>query len=370
MAKVVLSSNTSWYLYNYRRNTIAAFQAAGHEVICLAPRDAYSDRLESELGAAFIELEMDNQGNSPLQDLLLLFRFFAVYWRLKPIAVFNFTVKNNIYGTFATALLRIPAINNISGLGTAFIHPGWVGRVVRVLYRLSQPLAWRVFCQNVEDYKLLTSNKLVAARKLVLLPGSGVDLNRFRPVLESAREDRFRFLYLGRMLADKGLFELIEAFAQVRPERDCDLWLAGFSDAKNNSAISEAELAAWAQNPGICWLGPTDAPEELISQVDCVVLPSYREGLPRTLLEANAMEVPVIATDVPGCRSVVSDGDNGLLCTPRSVESLRLAMLAMLSLSPQQRQEMGRAGRDRVIRDYDEQLVIRRYVGVLTELGG
>lgn len=370
MPRLVLSANTSWYLYNYRRNTIRSFQEAGHQVICVAPRDDYSQRLQSELGAKYIELKMDNQGNNPLRDFMLVCRFLGIYWRERPAAVFHFTVKNNIYGTFAASLLLLPAINNISGLGTAFIHPGWVGRVVRSLYRLSQPLARRVFCQNEEDYQLLVSNKLVSARKLILLPGSGVDLQRFRPQLQQRGPHIFRFLFIGRMLADKGLYELVQAFQELREEKDCELWLAGFSDAKNNSAISSQQLEAWQRDYGVKWIGPTDRAEELMAQVDCVVLPSYREGLPRTLLEANAMEIPVITTDVPGCRTVVSDGVNGLLCTPRSVESLHLAMMALLRLTPQARELMGREGRDRVSRDFDEQLVIRRYLDALNEVLG
>lgn len=372
MRRVVLSANTSWYLYNYRRNTIVALQRAGCEVTCLAPRDEYSQRLVDELGVGYIHLKMDNQGSHPLRDLTMMLALMKHYFKLKPQLIFQFTIKNNIYGTLAAAAAGAPVVNNVSGLGTAFIRRGWVGRIVRLLYRLSQPLAYRVFCQNPEDYQLLVQSKLVSERKLYLLPGSGVDLDRFRPGLRQISPGTFRFLYLGRMLADKGLYELIEAFSEVREEMGdhCELWLSGFAGARNATAIDDEQMERWAQLPGVHWLGATDKAEQVLAQVDCLVLPSYREGLPRSLLEANAMELPVVTTDVPGCRNVVTDGVNGLLCTPRSAESLYLAMLALLRMTPEQRLTMGREGRARVMRDFSESVVIRSYLTALEEVCG
>ncbi|MCK9503426.1 MAG: glycosyltransferase family 4 protein [Porticoccaceae bacterium] len=356
---VTLSANTSWYLFNFRRSTILRLQSEGYRVVCLSPQDDYSARLEAELGCQWLPLTMDNKGSNPLRDAFLFRQFIRCYKKLRPIAAFHFTIKNNIYGTWAARLLNIPAINNVSGLGTAFIRSGVVAAIVRMLYKTSQPLAHRVFCQNEEDYQLLVEQKLVPVSRLQLLPGSGVDLQRFHPGLRQSHGDSFRFLYAGRMLADKGLYELIEAFTTLYLSRqDCALWLCGFTDADNVSAISESRLQAWAKLPGVTWLGASDNMEHIYAQVDAVVLPSYREGMPRSLLEAGAMGLPVVTTNVPGCRNLVAHGDNGLLCEPKNSQSLQLAMAALLNMPENDRKRLGDNSRHLIERAYSEDLVV------------
>jgi glycosyltransferase involved in cell wall biosynthesis len=356
---VCLSSNTSWYLYNFRASTVRRLRAEGYCVVCIAPEDDYSQKLVADLGCEWLPLRMSNQGSNPIRDAAVIYQFYRYYRRLRPAAVLHFTIKNNVYGTWAARLLGIPAINNVSGLGTAFIRGGLVSAIVRLLYKTSQPFAYRVFCQNEEDFAQLVDSKLVARHSIELLPGSGVDLERFNPALRTPHTGPFRFLYAGRMLADKGLFELIAAVNAINADGiHCSLWLSGFADVDNISAISHQQLTYWAQQPGIEWLGPTDAIEQIYGAVDCVVLPSYREGMPRSLLEAGAMGLPVVTSNVPGCRNIVNDGYNGLLCEAKSSASLQLAMLNMLRLSGEEREEMGANGRALVTRKYDEHRVV------------
>jgi glycosyltransferase involved in cell wall biosynthesis len=368
MKKVTLSSNTSWYLFNFRASTIQALLDKGYRVVCLSPEDEYSERLV-EMGCDWVPLPMDNKGSSLLNDTVLVMRLVSHYRALKPVAAFHFTIKNNVYGTWAAMLNGIPAVNNVSGLGTAFIHKGYVSLMVRVLYRLSQPLAHRVFCQNEEDHRLLRESRLVPSHRLGLLPGSGVDLQRFHPDLQMKNSGPFRFLYAGRMLADKGLHELLEAVLRINKERTrCELWLCGFVGVENVSAISRDILEEWSGRPGVRWLGPSDRIEEVYAQVDCVVLPSYREGMPRSLLEAGAMGLPVVATHVPGCRNIVTHGVNGLLCEPRDVESLQKALEKMIELGTEDQYRMGSAGRKRVEEEFDERLVVKAVLDVLEGL--
>ncbi len=210
---VTISSNTSWYLYNFRASTIRRLLAEGYRVVCLSPEDDYSQKLIGDLGCEWVPLIMNNQGSNPFRDAGLVYQFWRYYRQLKPVAALHFTIKNNVYGTWAARTLGVPAINNVSGLGTAFIRSGLVPTIVRMLYKTSQPFAHRVFCQNEEDFAQLVESKLVAPKQLELLPGSGVDLDRFNPSLREAHTGPFRFLYAGRMLADKGLNELIAAVA-------------------------------------------------------------------------------------------------------------------------------------------------------------
>jgi glycosyltransferase involved in cell wall biosynthesis len=368
IATVTLSANTSWYLFNFRRSTIVRLLADGYRVVCLSPQDSYSARLETELGCQWLPLEMDNKGSNPWRDARLFWQFIRFYKKIRPVAAFHFTIKNNIYGTWAARLLGIAAINNVSGLGTAFIRSGVVAKIVRILYKTSQPLAHRVFCQNEEDYQLLVEQKLVPVSRLTLLPGSGVDLQRFHPGLKQSHGSCFRFLYAGRMLADKGLYELIAAFTAVYAEReDCALWLCGFCDAQNVSAIAETRLQAWAKLPGVTWLGATDNMEHIYAQVDAVVLPSYREGMPRSLLEAGAMGLPVIATNVPGCRNLVEHGYNGLLCEPKDSNSLQAALQRLLAMPENERKRLGDNGRRLVERAYSEDLVVEAAIKALPD---
>ena len=383
---ITLSANTSWYLFNFRAATIRALVAAGYRVVCLSPPDAYGQRLPS-LGCEWLPLPMDNAGTHPLRDLALLGRFVRHYRRLRPTVAFHFTIKNNVYGTWAARALGSVAVNNVSGLGTAFIRPGPVAAVVRTLYRLSQPLAYRVFCQNAEDFDLLRARRLVPADRLALLPGSGVDLQRFHPRLREEGGARsaatpaapgapLRLLYAGRMLADKGLHPLIEAVDRINAGAKgtkglrCQLALCGFAGASNVSAIDEATLQQWAQRPGVRWLGPSDDMPAVYAQADAVVLPSYREGMPRSLLEAAAMGLPVVATNVPGCRHIVTHGVNGLLCEPRSADALYDALHQLLAMTPAQRAALGAAGRARVEAEFDEQLVVKAALGVVEEVLG
>ena len=356
---ICLSSNTSWYLYNFRASTVRRLRADGFRVVCIAPEDGYSKKLVADLGCEWLPLRMSNQGSNPLRDAAVIYQFYRYYRRLRPAAALHFTIKNNVYGTWAARLLGIPAINNVSGLGTAFIRGGLVSAIVRLLYKTSQPFAHRVFCQNEEDFAQLVDSKLVRRHSIELLPGSGVDLERFNPALHTPHTGPFRFLYAGRMLADKGLFELIAAVNAINAGGiQCALWLSGFADVDNVSTISHQQLTRWAQQPGIAWLGPTDTIEDVYSAVDCVVLPSYREGMPRSLLEAGAMGLPVVTTNVPGCRNIVTDGYNGLLCEAKSSSSLQLAMLDMLQMTDNERRAMGANGRALVAQQYDEHKVV------------
>jgi len=362
-ATVTLSANTSWYLYNFRAATIRRLRREGYRVICLAPRDTHSDKLAAELDCEWRPLAMDNQGSNPLNDLRLVLQFYRYYRALRPVAALHFTLKNNIYGTWAARLLSVPAINTVSGLGTAFIRPGLVSFVVRSLYRASQPFAQRIFCQNAHDLALLAESGLAPRERLALVPGSGVDLQRFHPALKTGHDGPFRFLYAGRMLTDKGLHELIAALDDInRDGVRCHLWLSGFAGAQNVSAVDERQLSAWGARADIDWLGPTDRMERVYAAVDCVVLPSYREGMPRSLLEAGAMGLPVVTTDVPGCRDIVTHGFNGLLCQARDRESLAQAMQAMLTMPEAQRCLLGENGRRRVEEQFADSLVVEATV--------
>lgn len=360
---IILSANSSRYIYNFRSSTVKAFIDKGYKVICLAPKDDFSNRLNS-LGCELINIRIDNKGTNPFKDIFLLLRMLYIYKKINPKVVFHFTIKNNIYGTIAAYLTNTKAVNNITGLGTAFIHKNLTSFFVKLLYKISQPLASSVYCQNQDDYEYLLKEKLVPKSILKKLPGSGVDVSRFTPELKNKYPETykdFRFLFSGRILADKGFYELIAAMDEINNEEiRCNLWVCGFVDDLNKSSISLEQVIEYQKNyEWFIWLGSVDAIEETLAQVDCLVLPSYREGMPRSVLEACSLEIPVVATNVSGCRNIISHNFNGLLCEPRNTNSLKSALELMLNFSLDRRKEMGKSGRERILKYYDEKFVVQ-----------
>ena len=374
--KIVIVVNSSWNLLNFRSGLIRALVAEGYEVVAVAPDDAYSACL-SELGCRFVALPMDNQGTHPLHDLLLTFRFWLLLRRERPNVLLAYTVKPNIYGSLAARLLGIPVVNNIAGLGAVFIKGDWLVRLVRGLYRLSLRRSAKVFFQNRDDRALFIDAGMVKPEQTDLLPGSGIDLTRFsgneKSSMSSAKDvaRAFRFLLIARMLRDKGVVEYVAAAKQIRarwPNVECGL--LGFLDVQNPAAISTEEMNAWVAEGDVRYLGVSDDVRLEIAQADCIVLPSYREGTPRTLLEAAAMAKAIITTDAVGCREVVDDGVNGYLCQVRDADDLAAKMHAMLGLSVAERAAMGQAGRKKMELQFDEKIVINKYLQVVGELIG
>ncbi len=389
--KILICLNTAWNLLNFRGGLIRALVAQGYEVVAVAPNDSYAPRLAA-LGCRFVPLPMDNQGTHPGRDAVLLWRFVRLLMRERPDVYLGYTVKPNVYGSLAARFLNITVVNNIAGLGAVFIKQGWLVRVVRKLYSVALARSAKVFFQNDDDRQLFIAGGLVRAEVTALLPGSGIDLARFAVPDVMASEARqswsaeymdchgasaprnddstgFRFLLIARMLWDKGVGEYVEAAKLIHerwPQAEC--CLLGFVDAQNPTAISAAQMQAWVAQGVVKYLGVSDDVRVEIAAADCIVLPSYREGTPRTLLEAAAMGRPIITTDAVGCREVVDDGINGLLCKVQDANDLADKMAQMLSLSQAQRTEMGLRGRAKMEAEFDEQIVIAKYLDVISEL--
>lgn len=366
---LVISINASWNILNFRLGLIAALQRRGWRVVALSPSDNYSPRLAAH-GIEHVPIAVDSAGLSPLRDLGLLLDYRRQLRRIRPAAFLGFTAKPNVWGSLAANSLGIGVINNISGLGTAFIEPGPLRQLVSFLYRIALRRSAAVFFQNPDDRDLFLAARLVRPEQARLLPGSGIDLDHFRPVAaRSGRDGPFTFLMMGRLLRQKGVREYVEAARIVRRQvPDARFRLLGFVDAPNRSAIPRDEVDGWIAEGLIDFAGETGDVRPHIAAADCVVLPSYREGLPRALLEGAAMSRPLIASDVPGCRQLVEEGVNGLLCAVGDAASLAEAMLKMIRLSDAERAAMGAAGRARAERDYGEQRVIHAYLRALDEL--
>lgn len=360
---VVITSNTSWYLYNFRKNTILALLKEGYRVVSVSPKDDYSQKLV-DLGVEYQHIEIDQGGTNPIKDMRTFFGFISLYRKLRPDAVLNFTPKNNIYSTLAASLFGAKSVNNIAGLGMVFINENITAKLVRFLYKISQPKAHTIFFQNNEDRELFTNHRLAPLEITDRVPGSGVDLTRFS-LSPSDDDGVVRFLLIARMLYDKGIGHYVEAARELKSKYGdkVEFYLLGFLDVSNPSAVSKVEMNAWVEEGIVNYLGTSDNVEAEIAKVDCMVLPSfYREGVPKSLLEACAMGKPIVTTDNVGCRETVDDGINGYLCELRSTSSLIKKLELMINLSYDQRLSMGEKSRIKVENEFDEQIVINKYL--------
>ena len=367
--KIVISVNTAWNIHNFRSGLVKALIGQGYDVMVMAPDDAYSHRLAS-LGCRFKMLSMDNNGTSPSRDLSLLVKYWRVLQSVRPLAYLGYTIKPNVYGSIAAHGLGIPVINNIAGLGATFINQSTLTWFVKRLYRCSLKKSHRVFFQNSDDRNLFVDAGLTRPGVVEVLPGSGIDLQQFQPYPEAQREDRgFQFLLVSRMLRDKGIEEYAAAAQIVRRQLPgVRFGLLGPIDSNNPNSIAPQRIVGWQSSGLIEYLKETDDVRPYLAHADCVVLPSYREGVPHSLLEAAAMARPIIATNVAGCKDIVEHRANGLLCNVESADDLADKMIQMVGLTRAQRFAMGQKGRKKVVAQFDENFVIARYLNALRQI--
>lgn len=360
--------NNAWYGYNFRLNLARTLKSLNYKVYFVMPYDLkYTQLIQSEFEVK--DINIDAKGINPLKDIRTILDLFRMYKKVKPDIILNFTIKPNIYSSLVAGLLKIKSISNITGLGTIFINETLITKIAKFLYKKALGYNAKVFFQNSDDKELFISNNLISKNKTDLLPGSGVDLQKFKPLNRENNKDKFVFLLIARLLKDKGVIELIEATKIIKNKyQNIEVHFLGAVGVQNNTAVTNDELKSWTDNNIVKYLGTTDNVQTIIANVDCVILPSYREGTPRCLLEACAMEKPIIATNVVGCKEVVDDEINGFLCEVRSANDLALKMEKMINLTQEERGKMGKAARKKIIDIFDEQIVIKKYISAIEKI--
>jgi glycosyltransferase involved in cell wall biosynthesis len=355
--------NSSWNIYNFRKGLIESFIKSGHEVIAIAPDDGYSEKLR-QLGCEFVPLPMEAKGTNPLADLVLTSKLYKAYRESRLDVVLHYTIKPNIYGTFAATLAKVRSINNVTGLGTTFIRNNLTSRIAHWLYKAAFRFPETVFFQNEDDRQLFVEKKLVKADITDILPGSGIDTEHFKPKKRNRYNNGniFTFLLIARVLYDKGILEYIEAARRLRDSGEqARFRLLGKIDPQKGLGVPEEDIRQWVAEGLIEYLGTTDDVTPIIEEADCVLLPSYREGTPRTLLEAASLGKPIIATDVPGCRETVENGHNGFLCKVKDSEDLAEKMRNIMRMKRHELDRMGRNSRKLAVKKFDHSIVIRKY---------
>jgi glycosyltransferase involved in cell wall biosynthesis len=368
--RIALVCNTAWAIYTYRRGLLRMLTARGAQVTIIAPRDRTFEPL-IEMGCRCVELPVASKSTDPRDDLKTLLALYREYRATKPHLVFHYTIKPNIYGSIAAMLARVPSIAVTTGLGYTFIQKSRAAQIAKRLYRFAFRFPREVWFLNRDDHQaFVDQNLLVHPDRAKRLHGEGVDLEDF-PFTPLPDRSDFVFILIGRLLWDKGVQEYVDAARSLKSRYPhARFQLLGPVGVDNPSAITRSDVDKWEREGIIEYLGEANDVRPLIAAADCVVLPSYREGVPRTLMEAAAMGRPIVATDVPGCREVVDHDITGYLCEVKNATSLATQLERMLTLPHADRAVMAQRGREKVTREFDENTVVERYKGTIHAITG
>ena len=372
--KALLFANTDWYLFNFRLPLARQLRASGFDVVLISPPGDYGERL-CQAGFRWQALPMDRRSLNPWRELRLLSHLARLYRRERPDIVHHFTIKCVVYGAIAAALTGVPArVSAVAGLGFVFVNPAPKARILRPVVRML--IRWtvnskqsRLILQNTDDVAAFQKARITDDRTIRLIKGSGVDTSRFQPSAEPVLSGpTTRVLLASRLLWDKGIAEYVEAARELRNAgKPVRFLLAGAPDPGNPASIPQARLYAWEAEGLVELLGQVDDMPARLAQTDIAVLPSYREGLPKSLIEAAACALPLVTTDVPGCRDVVTDGQDGLIVPVRNASALAAA-IRTLHDNPKWARQLGHAARKRALAEFDERIVISRTLDVYAEL--
>ena len=369
--KIAFVSNRSWDLKNFRGGVYNKLQEMGYEIFLIAPYDNFSHTLKAENVDCF-HFYMSNYSVNPFHEVRSLYNLYNIYRKIRPDFIFHYSIKPNVYGTLAASRLKIPSVSVITGLGLFADNKNKIIRKIsHGLYRLVVKFANEIWFLNRTDKDYFTDKIKVPSHKTDVLPGEGINTARFNLCINNSSEKKIRFLYAGRLVWAKGLRELAEAAVIVKEKYpDAVFQLLGFIELFNPDGIPRDQVNRWQEEGTFEYLGETYDIVPFLQHTDCVVLPSYREGMSRILLEASSMGITVIASDVVGCREIVEHGVTGFLCEPKNSIDLADKLCDFLRLSIDERQKMGLLRREKVIKTFDEKLVVEHYKEVLRKYLG
>lgn len=365
--KIVLCANTSWYIYNYRRNLISAIQQHGHVVYVIAPSDRHSVKLRA-LGVECFHFRLHQTSKRPYREWLSLIDLFFLLKKIAPDMILTFTVKCNLYMGFINKFFRFSHVANISGLGEVFDKKTLLTSLIVTLYNFVLKDAQKIFFQNQEDLQTFTHQNILPAHLCERIPGSGVDLERFRPASSYtfSEEGKRIFLMFGRILSQKRYDLFLEAAKSIVAKNNGHsvFWVLGIPDeSRKDSKSLFQQIQKYHAEKIITYFPPTDNVIPIIQQADVVVLPSeYNEGVPRSLLEAMACGKPIITTNWKGCRDTVDEGINGYLIEKGDLESLKAAICFFTRLDRDKLHKMGDASRKKATQEFNVEDIVSKYL--------
>ena len=367
--KLLFSDNTIWGLINFRGNVFRHFYECGHEIVLVAPGDE-STEMKTHIPdyVRFIPVKLDRTSRNPFADLQYMLHLVKIYRKERPDWIFHYTIKPNIYGTIAAKMLGIKNVAMVAGLGYTFSAHGLTNMISRMLYRFALGFALKVFVLNTENRDILASLGIVSYDKMILLKGGeGIDTNSIQEASACPVDTPPTFLMVARVLYDKGYEEFIEAATALKNQHvHANFSLLGPVDETYPNAVSRNTINTDVEKGLINYIGFSNRPLDIMGQAGFViVVPSYHEGMNRSLMEACALGKPIITTDISGCREMVEDGRNGFIVPPRDGKALAEAMRMYLNLDTSQRQQMGHESRRMAEERFDVRYVIYEYEKII-----
>ncbi len=364
---IVVCSNYAWTIFNFRLGLIRRLKSRGYRVVVLTQFDGFEKEIASEVDE-MEPLFISRKGINPFVDLLTILDISRCLIRHRAHILLSFTIKPVIYGSIAARMTNVCSVAMITGLGTAFIATNWLTLIVRKLYAFALSSASAVFFQNNDDKELFVENNLVNPLICEITPGSGLDIKKY-PYMSYSTSGELAVLLVARLLWDKGIKEFVDAARALKSRfPEVEFQLLGPMGVENRTSIPERAIQKWVREGTIRYLGETTDVKPFIEKACCVVLPSYREGTSRVLLEAAAIGRPLIATNVAGCKEIIVDGVTGYLCEPRNYSSLAGKIEQMLLMEPDERRIMGVKGRAKVELEYDQEIVFESYINMIERL--
>jgi len=359
--RIVYSANSFEHIYHLRYEVVQVLQNLSDELILLAATDEYQQKLEN-MGFTTLSINIDKNGSNPFRDTLLTINYFLTYKKISPNLIFHSTIKPNIYGSLASRILKLRTINNISGLGTIYFSNILIKIIGYGLYKISQKKVYKILFQNEEDLNLFVEKKICFRNQAILIPGSGVNTNKFKNEEKKSKEI-FSFAFIGRLVKKKGILEFIQSSKKIYHDLPhSEFLIIGSFNKKNKDSIKEKDFFNLIKGyDRIKYLGHQENIKDILKLIDCVVLPSHREGMSNILMEACSMEIPIIASDVPGCKEIIINGYNGYTFNYKKISSISKSMKKMFNLSNEERNQMGIAGRNLMIKKFSRENVLNVY---------
>jgi len=370
--KVLLISNHGGGFYNFKRELVSELLKLGYEVHFAVPPNEKLERLVME-GAVHHEISIDRRGINPVKDLDLINQFRRLIKGIKPDIILSHTIKPNIYASILARNQGIPYLNNITGLGSALQNNSKLAGLLRFLYRYALSDSSGIFFENEGNRRYFQQYNIGKEENYIVVSGAGVNLDEFSPKYKietdesGSQEKEIIFIFIGRIMKDKGIEEFLGAAEYIKRSNPATRFqIVGFYDEQEYSD----KIDSLVKQNIIEFLGPSTDTRVEMSQADCIVLPSYHEGMSNVLLEGAAMGLPLITTDIHGCKEAVDDGKNGFLCKVKDTESLIDAMERFIALSAEERRQMGLHGREKMVKEFDRKLVIGQYIKVIQSVIG
>lgn len=367
--KILFVSNTCWSIYNFRLDVIEYFISIGFEVHVAATTDDFAIRLV-DIGCKLHDIKFNNRRLNPIEDLKLYFDLKRLYKKIKPSLIFHYVIKPNIYGSLAASGLKIPSVAVITGLGYAFANKNWLSSFVIQLYKIALKHVYKVWMLNEQDKQLFIQNKIVAAEKITVLQSEGINTQKFKSSINKQKNNVFIFLMATRMLWSKGVGLFAKASEMLHKKGLIfESQVIGFFEPGHPNSISLEQFEDWKNRKIFTALGFSENVIPFFENADCFVLPTYyQEGVPRSLLEAGALQMPAITTNNDGCTAVIKDGVNGFICQMNNAEDLAIKMERMLNTSREDLHKMGTNGRQLVKEKFDIKFVLEKYAALIDEL--